>query len=782
MTLKRIPQTVPGKWVLAVALAWALVGVAFSFLPQAQYMEQRASLPLLFHLRGDRTAPSEVAIVRIDQRAASSIHLSRDPDRYFRCQSITVNQSIPGHEPLPSPTRLTEWPRCIHGELIKSLTGAGARLIAFDVLFRPRPALPGGSMNIRSEEDRLLVKQIETAGNVLLSRRLDPSGTPHAGAAVATADNLSPLSIDFERAALGSGIFLLPDAESGRFDRFVAFAPNTWLMSSFPGLAVQAYLREGYEPFRELLVATSPPARELLSGQYADMQSPGALEALTLLARQLFVSDASLHDRMRRALESPQNSKLGPAATAEVAALARMYSSPMEHYFNFYGPPGTIRNVGYEEVLDVRRQAYIQSIVKDKVVFVGRAELNNPETDDYFHTVYSGKGGVDTSGVELAATAFANLLHGESIAPLPSIANAAIALLFGLAVVLLLVQLPIAVGVVIVVAITLAYLIVAVFVFSRFNVWLPIAVPVGIQTGVGIIGTSAWVYWRTKRYAGEMRTLFGHFVPPHVVDGLIKHGKSLGDQRESLTAACVATDVERYVAVAEGLSPAALSEYLDRYFAVLFDVVSRNGGLVTDVVGDAMMAVWPDRNGERAIRAAVCNACLELIAAVDTFNQRSELQRLPTRIGVDWGSIALGPVGAGAHYEFRAIGDPVNTSSRIQGLNKQLGTWLLVSQAMVDGLDELLIRKVGTFLLRGKSIPMTLYELIGRKQAASAAQLDLCSRFAQGLQCARDGHFQRALVYFRGIARDFPGDGPSAFYISFLERPLVPDMNIIPVD
>ncbi len=763
-----------------MALLWATAGALGSLLPLVKSLEQKIGLGLLFHLRGPRPAPEEAVIVRIDQNAARSIRTSTDPERYFRCQSLHIGGTPEQGQALPAPTRLVEWPRCVHAELIRTLHQAGARLIAFDVLFRPRPGLPGGARDVRAEEDRILAQSMHSAGNVLLSRRLDATAAESARTDTVQVDLLSALSADLEGAALGSGVFLLPDAETGRFDRFLAFAPNSWLVSTFPSLAVQSHLRAHHEPFRKLLNEASPAARELMSEPLAGIDAPGATEAAALLTRQLFVSEPGILTQVRRALDARVAAGMPVDTASAIQALASMYGGPAEQYFNFYGPPGSIRHIGYDEALDPAQAQRLAQLVKDKVVFVGRAELHHPEKDDYFHTVFSGDGGVDTSGVELAATAFANLLHGDSIRPAAQWLTILIAFAGGFLVVAFMgFTRGIWRGVLWVAGIMLAYCAAVAWTFSRTQVWLPMVLPVGLMGGLGLILSGTWIHTQTRRYARQMRTLFGHFVPPEVVDKLISGRRSLGDLRESLQAACVATDVERYVSVAEGMRPSALSDYLDRYFAVLFKVVARHDGLVTDVVGDAMMAIWPDRGLDRAVRIAVCDACLDMLEGVETFNHESGLARLPTRIGVDWGPIALGPVGAGGHYEFRAIGDPVNTSNRIQNFNKQMGTWLLVSQPLIAGLDEFLTREVGTFQLRGKQHAVTLHEVLCRSARATPGQMQLCERFGKALARARSGQAAKDLL--GTIARDFPGDGPTDFYLRMLAGQDDPDLRVIQV-
>ena len=139
-----------------------------------------------------------------------------------------------------------------------------------------------------------------------------------------------------------------------------------------------------------------------------------------------------------------------------------------------------------------------------------------------------------------------------------------------------------------------------------------------------------------------------------------------------------------------------------------------------------------------------------------------------TRFGANWGKVTLATVGARAHYEYRAVGDPVNTASRIQELNKKFDTRILVSQSLVAGVEGFAVRDLGLFLLRGKKTPERIFELINKKALATAAQLELVSDFGKALQTLHTGEQAAALAAFQHVRARYPSDGATAFYIEQL--------------
>jgi adenylate cyclase len=223
------------------------------------------------------------------------------------------------------------------------------------------------------------------------------------------------------------------------------------------------------------------------------------------------------------------------------------------------------------------------------------------------------------------------------------------------------------------------------------------------------------------------------------------------------------------------MQSAELTEFLNRYFDALFRPVGLHGGFVSDVVGDAMLALWPGPSKDK--HAAMLAALLQMRDAARHFNETFARHRLMTRFGVDWGPITLATVGAHRHYEYRAVGDTVNTASRIQELNKKLGTSVLLSKRSIGpGTEQFLIRDIGAFLLRGKSIAVDICELVDERSNATTGQLDLCARFGECVELARRDA-TAAIAAFQRLLIDHPGDGPSAFYLQALRAGHAPISN-----
>ena len=182
----------------------------------------------------------------------------------------------------------------------------------------------------------------------------------------------------------------------------------------------------------------------------------------------------------------------------------------------------------------------------------------------------------------------------------------------------------------------------------------------------------------------------------------------------------------------------------------------------------ARLPKWLDhqRRAEQAGRLTACLAAIEIRDAIEAFNRRHPAaQQLPTRIGLDVGEVGLGPVGG----ELQAVGNPANSASRIESLNKALSTRLLASASVVQNLDAIAIRRLGSFALAGKAEPVDIVEILGPRDGAATDQR-LNERFAEGLVLVEHKSWPEAAKLFSELTQEYPGDGPSRYYRDLCDR------------
>ena len=758
---------------IALAVAVGTIGALLVLVPQVRSLEQNLGLGWLFRLRGPVAAPKEVVLVTISREAAANISLPSDPEKFHRCDDVTIGARPATHLSLPAmPAR---WPRCLHALLVDKLAKAGATTIVFDVLFRPRPPLPGFARDPNRDQDAQLAAAMARSRRVLIAQKLESSG-----AGIDTGeDHLIELSAAIDDAALGAAPFPVVGNAERRFDHFLAFKDAGWATPSLASLAVQAHTLDSYAGLRSALQRVAPDAAQSLPADAEEIRRNGRLQASVLLMRQIFAGEQELASRVRAALEADHALGPDPVSRAQIEALIGLYAGESMRLLNFFGPAGTIPALGVDAVLAMRDDEASRAFL-GKAVIVGYAESAQPEQMEHFHTVFSAASGMQLSGLEIAATAFANLLRGDMIRQTAKTTWGLIALLAGLTCTVLCLLLPNRIGFPTVAALVFGYGVIAFLLFARHSLWLPLVIPMFVAAPLGVAAGTLWKYEMARRQRNRILKAFAQFVPKDVVATLEQNAAHISRTRESVECACVATDAANFTALAETMSPEQLADFLNVYYEALFRPIPKHGGFVSDVVGDGMLAIWPNRTPDT--RRHICAALLEMREAASQFNQRLASNRLATRFGVDWGRVVLTTLGAHGHYEYRAVGDPVNTANRIQELNKKLGTRVLVSEPALDGVEEFLLREVGYFLLRGKTLPVHAFELVGPKESAGPKDLELCERFARALALLRSGASAEALEAFRSLAVDFPDDGPAGFYVRVLESGALLRDGVLKVD
>lgn len=175
-------------------------------------------------------------------------------------------------------------------------------------------------------------------------------------------------------------------------------------------------------------------------------------------------------------------------------------------------------------------------------------------------------------------------------------------------------------------------------------------------------------------------------------------------------------DIRGFTSFAEKLLPYDVIYVLNRYFRKMGQVISRYDGMINNYMGDGLMALFGVENSQHAAEQAV-RAALEMVEAMESFNSHLETlyhQRLQIGIGIHYGSVVIGELGASDNKRVTAIGDAVNLASRIESANKLIGTTLLISECVYAQVrEQVIINQSHQVQLPGKSGEYLLYEVVG---------------------------------------------------------------------
>ncbi len=713
---------------LLVGSAIATLGALLLATPWGTEFEQGIGLKALFRLRGPLPSPAEVVVAAIDDQTGSQLGVSNLP---------------------------REWPRSVHGQLVEEATRRGAATVVFDFDFQ----LPK-----KDADDEAFARAVDASGRVVLAEKLLGKRQPLLNADGQTTgsvwiEKLVPPLPSLAAAARGLGSFPLPKVEVAVHE-FWVFKPSVGSAPTMPAVAFQIHAMDAY---RKLIALAGDDSSALPAAPAATARAE-ALREFMLTLRRLLQSQPALAQRLRSAIAHNSDASVSAAERGLMRALLGMYTGPDHRLLNFYGPPGTIRTLPYHTLAAVDMdKSGADADLEGRSVFVGFSDLYDPGQPDRFYTVYTNDEGVDLSGVEIAATAFANLLGDRSVHSLPSGQALAVPIVFGLIIGTMLYLLPAIAAVPLALSLSVACGYGAWSAFVHNDLWLPLATPLLVQLPLALfIGLVAqYLSERTKK--NRATQAMSLYLPAHLAHDFTEKNLDSSALDRVTYSVCFASDMAGFTTIAEQLKPKELAVFLNDYFESLSEPLRRHGVDVIEFRADGIMCAWTAEQPELGVRQQALAAALDALDAIAAFKARQGLLAQSLRIGLETGMVYVGHAGGGGHFVYSIVGDCANTAARIEGLNKHLGTQLLASRSVSEGCDDLITRFVGEFRFVGKAETVPIVEVIGREGQCAPARIKLATRFASAMNELEARHFDTAEESFAAILSDYPDDGPARF-------------------
>ena len=287
--------------------------------------------------------------------------------------------------------------------------------------------------------------------------------------------------------------------------------------------------------------------------------------------------------------------------------------------------------------------------------------------------------------------------------------------------------------------------------------WLPLVVVElsGVLALGGAIVVNYVTEGRQKRF---IKNAFKQYLSPHVIDDLVKNPNALKLGGETRELSIFFSDVQGFTSISEGLGPQELTSLLNDYLTAMTDIILEEGGTVDKYEGDAIIAFWnapltlPD-HAQRCVRAAIrCQEELDRLRPV--FRER--IQRdVVARIGINTGQVVVGNMGSNQRFDYTFLGDAGNLASRLEGVNKQFGTYLLVSEMTYKKMENAFFaREVSRVQVVGRNEPVRIYEPMSRDRHERRS--DDIETFTRGLEAYYGGEFENAREVFSGVAERDP--------------------------
>ena len=585
------------------------------------------------------------------------------------------------------------WPRALSAILIDYLHRGQPKVIAVDIGYWEReregtyPLLGEDYSGARSDGE--LADAVKRAGNViLLADAVDPgltSGEVAQTPWAAPAYKLGP-AIE-ERPVITLPYDSLAAVAAGFGHNFLTLDPDG------PARRILPFVRKGTRFMPSLGMAAG-----LLGGGYRAEEVTLESDAIRVRDRRIPLINIEVANVLDPTKTHEQQTALINYRAPALVRGARPYPS--------YEVRHLLQSAG--QILSGEKPALDPSVFKDKVIFIG---LTTAGLQDDFQTPL-GKGTLP--GIQLHASVADSLMSNLFIEPAPRWTTPVAVVVTAVAVGLMAAALPFGIAATTALALAVAWAGISLWAFDR-GVWVAMTQPL-VAMGLTLFVGTAYRYFVEDAEKRKVSKLFGRYVSRDVYKQLMSDPAKaeLGGSRREMSV--LFSDLRGFTSITEKGQPEALVQQLNEYFTRMVDIVFRNGGTIDKFVGDMVMALFgaPVDDVNHA-EAAVATA-VEMVRELAQLNQQWAAEgrvQLDIGIGVNSGDMIAGNIGSSAIMSYTVIGDNVNLGSRLESLNKDYRSRIIISDATRSRLrTSYEMRPLGSVVVKGKTQPVEIFELI----------------------------------------------------------------------
>ncbi|MBF0237582.1 MAG: adenylate/guanylate cyclase domain-containing protein [SAR324 cluster bacterium] len=288
------------------------------------------------------------------------------------------------------------------------------------------------------------------------------------------------------------------------------------------------------------------------------------------------------------------------------------------------------------------------------------------------------------------------------------------------------------------------------------QVILPVAFPV-LNLGVLFVACQLIRYFSEIQQTRFLQSTFKRYLSPSVVDQLMASPEQIQLSGETRELSALFSDLQGFTSFSEKMTPLELVEKLNEYLGEMTRIVFEQKGTLDKYMGDAVMAIYgaPLHFEDHAVKA--CRTALMMQVQAKKLRDRWQLSQgfeLRVRIGINTGDMVVGNIGSMEHYDYTVIGDAVNLASRLEGVNKMFGTDVIMSDATFKHTaGQFVTRELGRIVVKGKTLPVTIYELIGEASKATelTGRIEMAKLYEKSLQQFYLRQFEQARAGFQQL-------------------------------
>lgn len=421
----------------------------------------------------------------------------------------------------------------------------------------------------------------------------------------------------------------------------------------------------------------------------------------------------------------------------------------------------------------LKKNAPQLEMFKNKVVFIG----------------YSGKGTTDMNPMPFEprypmvgshANVFDTIIRERFITLASSQTNIALIIFLSLIVALGICKMTQMWAIMFITGLTIAYLCFDYYMFAAQGVFF------NTFCGLGVI-LSCYGFVIFYRYMTEERAkkqtqkMFGTMVSPEVLDYMQDNPDSFSLGGTRMPATMFFSDVAGFTTISETLSADDLAKVLNLYLTPMSDIILDHGGYIDKYEGDAIMAdfgvplpspSWGDDKTAHAWHC--CWAAIEQQQRLDTV--REEIQKeygvvITVRMGINSGEVSAGNMGSSRKFQYTVMGDAVNQAARFEPANKDFGSMIMIGESTYElSKHKIDVRFLGTMIPKGKTVPIKVYELLGKKGGVSPEKMEAVKLFEDAWKLYAQKNWDQATKAFEAVVEKHPDDEPSKKYISRIKN------------
>jgi adenylate cyclase len=451
-----------------------------------------------------------------------------------------------------------------------------------------------------------------------------------------------------------------------------------------------------------------------------------------------------------------------------------------QRWVNYYGPPLTLPRVSFWKSITTNAEERLKpGTFRNKIVFVGAGMITafSGERKDEYRSPYAiwTEGVIGQKfympGVEIQATVMLNLMRGDWLTRVPYLTDLWVVLLSGLVFGFALPKFrPVPAAIVALASMTVVFFI-AYYYFSSELTWFSWFVIAGVQIPVAALWSIVFNSISLYVQGRLMEQSLSMYVSPQQVKKLKKNPAILKPGAEKQQLSILFSDIANFTAMSEGMDSDELADMMNSYFEITVNrCIHPTQGTVVKFIGDAIFAIWNAPEPQSTHQELACRGALLLRDSASKFTFGKSGKTVRTRIGLHCGVANVGNFGSSNRVDYTALGENINLASRMEGLNKYLGTDLLITSDLYSGVqDRFVTRKCGRFQLKGFEKEVEVHELLSESDQAEASKA-WREAYAEALQAFENRDFEAAETGFHCVLKLHSEDGPAKFFLKHISE------------